>query len=64
MTIIGRKKRCLGVIILFVFATSCVNTRKATYFNDVGDQEFKNEVESLEPVLAEERHLKYFGKQP
>lgn len=40
-----------GLLILSILATSCVNTRKATYFNDVGDQEFKDQMENLEPVL-------------
>ncbi|MDT7828093.1 polysaccharide biosynthesis/export family protein [Pricia sp. S334] len=33
------------------FLTSCVNIKKATYFNEVGEAEFEGQVESLEPVL-------------
>ena len=42
--------------LLFIFIapfllSSCVNVKKATYFNDVGEGEFKGQVASLEPIL-------------
>ena len=39
------------VLILLATLSSCVNMRKATYFNDVGDENFNREIEDLEPVL-------------
>ena len=40
-----------AIILLTIQFSSCVNTRKATYFNDVGDAEFPESFETLEPVL-------------
>lgn len=39
------------ISILVFSATSCVNTKKATYFNDVDEAEFQDSIENLEPVL-------------
>lgn len=42
------------VVILLAFQfSSCVNTRKATYFNDVGNTSFLENFKNLEPILHE-----------
>ena len=41
---------CMGALILF---SSCVNTRKATYFNNQGNTEFMAQHEDIEPVIKE-----------
>ncbi len=42
-----------GLVLFFIalHLSSCVNTRKATYFNDVGEEGFNRQVENLDPVL-------------
>lgn len=42
------------LLIIFIVAlqfSSCINTRKATYFNDVGNESFLEKFESPEPIL-------------
>ncbi len=45
--------RLSAVLILTIQLTSCVNTRNATYFNDVGNERFSEKFGNLEPVLQE-----------
>lgn len=41
------------ILVLTIHLTSCVNTRNATYFNDVGNERFAEKFGNLEPVLQE-----------
>lgn len=43
--------KCFVIMILALQLTSCVNTRKATYFNDVGNLSFPEVFEDSEPIL-------------
>lgn len=44
----------LATVLLFAICfSSCVNTREATYFNDLGNEQFEEEYDNLEPVLRE-----------
>src|SRR5680860_3627 len=45
--------RLFAILIVAVQLSSCVNTRKATYFNDVGNTSFPENFKNLEPVLQE-----------
>lgn len=46
------KKRTFLVFIYFIsFCISCVDTRKATYFNGLQDSVIKSSLENLEPVI-------------
>ena len=38
-------------LILLVILFSCTNTRKYTYFNNIGDAEINRSIEDLEPVI-------------
>jgi polysaccharide export outer membrane protein len=38
-------------LLLLVILCSCTNTRKYTYFNNIGDAEINRSVEDLEPVI-------------
>ncbi len=44
-------KSRLCPLVLILISISCVNTRKATYFNSVPDSTIKSTIESLEPVI-------------
>lgn len=39
------------ILIVALLLTSCINTRKVTYFNDVGEERFLEKIENHEPVL-------------
>src|SRR4051812_12549593 len=43
--------RFVPVLFLLLFFLSCVDTRKATNFNDLKDSEIEYKVEDLEPVI-------------
>ena len=40
-------------MIIVLLLTSCANIKKATYFNDIPNSQFKSNLENLEPVLSE-----------
>ncbi|MCW5517995.1 polysaccharide biosynthesis/export family protein [Muriicola sp. Z0-33] len=39
------------IFLVALHLASCINTRKVTYFNDVGEDRFLDQFENLEPVL-------------
>jgi len=41
------------ILVLTIQLTSCVSTRSATYFNDVGSERFSERFGNIEPVLQE-----------
>lgn len=45
------KFKVLGLICLISICSSCVNTRKAVYFSDVGDTTLQPAVSELEPII-------------
>lgn len=46
-----RKRLSLSVLLVMFLAVSCVNTRKAVYFNDIQDSTIPLTVADLEPVI-------------
>ena len=40
-----------AIFLVALHLASCINTRKVTYFNDVGEDRFLDQYENLEPVL-------------
>jgi polysaccharide export outer membrane protein len=46
-----REKLNLSVLLLMLSAASCINTKKAVYFNDIQDSTIPLTIEGLEPVI-------------
>ncbi|WP_034886442.1 polysaccharide biosynthesis/export family protein [Gillisia sp. JM1] len=44
--------KCIHLLVAVLFLTSCSNLKKATYFNNVPDSQFKSNLDNLEPVLG------------
>ena len=52
---------CFTALLFMSFLSSCVNTKKVTYFNDVTDSARILSKASLEPVIQKKDILEYYG---
>jgi len=46
-------KKCIYLLVAVLALTSCANLKKAIYFDNIPDSQFKSNFENLEPVLRE-----------
>jgi len=46
-------QKCIYLLVAVLSLTSCTNLKKATYFNNIPNSQFKSNLENLDPVLKE-----------